>query len=172
VLRQTEGISAPAAVTTDLINGAGGAGCSNGTAQAVDVQLIDPTALGLDAVADSDAFYSHPLGINSFEIVGCSAASIRIRYHGATFTSPQWTFRIFAPLVAGDADTIAWYDFSSNATRIAADTWQVNLTAGGFGSYRPEPDAIRFVGGPACFDPVLFGDGFESNAPVSAPCPN
>jgi photosystem II stability/assembly factor-like uncharacterized protein len=172
VLRQGDGSTAAVAVTTDLINGAGGAGCSNGTAQAVDVQLIDPTALGLDAVDGGDEFYSHPYGINSFEVVGCSAASMRIRYHGATFTSPQWTFRIFAPLFAGDQDTIAWYDFSSNATRIAADTWQVNLTAGGFGSYRPELDAIRFVGGPACFDPVLFADGFENNPPAGAACPD
>ncbi len=170
VLRQpVGGVLGP--VTTDLINGAGGAGCSNGTAQAVDVQLIDPSALGLDAVPDSAAFYRHPFGTNSFEIVGCSQASIRIRYHGAVFASPLWTFRIFAPRIAGDQDTIAWDDFSANATRVTADTWQVNLTAGGFGSYRPEPDAIRFVGGPACFNPVLFGDGMESN-PVLLSCPN
>ncbi len=171
VLRRPDGTT-PAAVTTDMIGGSGGSGCSAGTAQAVDVQLIDPTALGLDAVNDDGDFYSHPFGINSFEVVGCSQASIRIRYHGAVFTSPQWTFRIFAPLVAGDQDSIAWYDFSSNATRIAADTWLVNLTAGGFGSYRPEPDAIHFVGGPACFDPVLFRDGFESNAPTTPACPD
>lgn len=170
VLRPGRG-SATAAVTTDLISGAGGAGCSSGTAQAVDVQLVDATALGLDAVDGSTAFYSHPLGTNSFEILGCSQATIRIRYHGAAFASPQWTFRIFAPLVPGDQDNIAWYDFSANATRVSSDTWQVNLNAGSFGSYRPESDAIRFVGGPACLDPVLFGNGFENASPTPA-CPN
>ncbi|MDZ4811164.1 MAG: hypothetical protein SGI99_00930 [Pseudomonadota bacterium] len=160
------------AVTTDLINGVGSAACSNGTAQAVDVQLIAPTALGLDAVDGTQYFYTHPLGTNSFEVLGCSSASIRIRYHGAAFVSPLWTFRIFAPLIAGDPNNIAWYDFSSNATRVGLDTWQINLTAGAFGSYRPELDAIHFVGGPACFNPVLFGDGFESNPTVIPPCPN
>ena len=76
-----------------------------------------------------------------------------------------------APLVAGDHNSINWYDYSANATLVSSDTWQINLTAGGFGSYRPEPDAIRFVGGPACLDPVLFGNGFESAA-AAPTCPN
>lgn len=169
-IRRPQGASL-GAVTTDMINGAGGAGCSGGAAQAVDVQLIEPAALGLDAVADAAGYYSHALGINGFEVVGCSAASMRIRYHGANFVSPLWTFRVFAPLLAGNQNTIDWYDFSSNATRLSADTWQVNLTAGGFGSYRPESDAIHFVGGPACFNPVLFADGMESGAPPAPVCP-
>lgn len=159
------------AVTTEMISGSGTTECTSGTAQTVDVQLIEPMALGLDSVAASNDFYTHSRGINSFEVLGCSAASIRIRYHGAVFTSPIWTFRIFAPLIAGDQDTLGWYDFSSNATRIGVDTWQLNLSAGGFGSYRPELDAIHFVGGPACFNPVLFGDGLESNPPVIPACP-
>ena len=160
------------AATTEMISGSGTSACSNGTAQAVDVQLIAPDALGLDGVGGSLDFYRHPLGTNSFEVLGCSTATIRIRYHGASFVSPLWTFRIFAPLIAGDQSTIGWYDFSSNATRISADTWQLNLTAGGFGSYRPELDAIHFVGGPACFNPILFRDGLEDNPVVLPSCGN
>ncbi len=158
------------AVTTDMINGTGTSACSNGTAQAVDVQVIAPGALGVDGVDGSSDFYRHSPGINSFEVLGCNTAVIRIRYHGASFTSPLWTFRVFAPLIAGDVASIRWYDFSSNATRISADTWQLNLTAGGFGSYRPESDAIHFVGGPACFNPILFRDGLEDNPTVLPSC--
>ena len=160
------------AVTTEMISGSGGAGCSNGTAQVVDVQLIEPQALGQDAVAASSDYYRHSLGTNSFEVLGCNTATIRIRYHGASFASPLWTFRVFAPLIPGDQNSIGWYDFSSNATRISADTWQINLTAGSFGSYRPELDAIHFVGGPACFNPILFRDGLEDNPVVLASCGN
>ncbi len=159
-------------VTTDVVSGSGASECASGTAQAVDVELVDPAALGLDAVPDSaDFFFAHSLGSNSFEVVGCSSASIRIRYHGAMFSSPLWTFRTFAPLIPGDEDNLGWYDFSANATRIGIDTWQVNLTAGGFGSYRPEADSIRFVGGPACFNPILFSDGLETDPIVFPPCP-
>ena len=160
------------AVTTEMISGSGAAGCSNGTAQAVDVQLFAPQALGLDAVLGTADYYRHSLGTNSFEILGCNTATIRIRYHGASFTSPLWTFRVFAPLIPGDQTSIGWYDFSQNATRISADTWQLSLTAGSFGSYRPELDAIRFVGGPACFNPILFRDGLEDNPVVLASCGN
>ena len=171
VLRGPDGAGSNA-VTTDLINGTGPAACSNGTAQAVDVQLIAPQALGLDAVAASSEHYRHPLGTNSFEVLGCNTATIRIRYHGASFTSPLWTFRIFAPLIPGDQNSIGWHDFSANATRISADTWQLRLTAGSFGSYRPELDAIHFVGGPACFNPILFRDGLEDNPTVLPSCGN
>lgn len=158
------------AVTTDLISGSGTPSCSNGTAQAVDVQLIEPRALGLDAVMASADYYSHSLGTNSFEVLGCNTATIRIRYHGASFTSPLWTFRIFAPLIAGDQASIGWYDFSSNATRISDDTWELRLTSGSFGSYRPEQDAIHFVGGPACYNPILFRDGLEDGPAVLPAC--
>ena len=160
------------AVTTEMISGTGAPACSNGTAQAVDVQLIAPQTLGLDAVAGTADYYRHSLGTNSFEVLGCNTAAIRIRYHGASFASPLWTFRVFAPLIAGDQTSLGWYDFSSNATRISADTWQVSLTAGSFGSYRPELDAIHFVGGPACFNPILFRDGFENNPIVLPSCGN
>ena len=171
VIRDPEN-GASNAVTTEMISGTGAAACSNGTAQAVDVQLIAPQALGLDAVAGTADYYRHSLGTNSFEVIGCNTATIRIRYHGASFTSPLWTFRVFAPLIAGDQSSIGWYDFSSKATRISADTWQVSLTAGSFGSYRPELDAIHFVGGPACFNPILFRDGLEDNPTVLPSCGN
>ena len=168
LIRRAEGGSLRS-VTTDIISGAGAPGCSNGTAQAVDAQLLGPNELGLDSVAGGTDYYRHSLGINRFEVLGCTSASIRIRYHGASFTSPLWTFRIFAPLVPGDQNGIKWHDFSASASRISADTWQVNLTAGGFGSYRPDSDAIYFIGGPACYEPTLFRDGFEDasgNGPI------
>ncbi len=170
-IRRAEG-SAAVAVTSDLISGTGSAACINGTAQAVDVQLLEPIALGRDPVAGSSALYAHSYGTNGFELVGCNTAVINIRYHGASFTPGSlWTFRVFAPLVAGDAASIQWHDFSGNASRISNDTWQVQLSAGEFGSYRPDLNAIRFVGGPACYNPLLFADGLESTPPAAPICP-
>jgi len=171
-IRRGEGSTA-IAVTSDLISGSGSAACSNGTAQAVDVQLLEPIALGRDPVVGSNAFYAHSYGTNGFEVVGCASAVINIRYHGAVFApGAHWSFRVFAPEQIGDAASIRWLDFSQNATRISGDTWQVQLTAGEFGSYRPDLDAIRFIGGPACYDPLLFADGLESTPPPAPSCPD
>lgn len=170
-LRRSHGSSPASSVTTDIVAGTGSQACVDGTAQAVDVQWVAPTALGLDTAPGEAAYYHHALGSAGFELLSCSQASVRIRYHGANFDPALWTFRVFAPLTPGDADSIAWRDFSSLATRVSADTWQLELTAGEFGSYRPEANAVRFLGGPACYNPTIFSDGVEAEPSALAICP-
>jgi len=56
---------------------------------------------------------------------------------------------------------VGWYDFSSRATRIAPDTWQLTLDNGQFGSYRPaSANALLFEGGPA-YHEGIFRNGFN-----------
>ncbi len=170
-LRRPEGSASSISITTDVVGGSGSADCSAGDVQTVDVQRVEPTTLGLDPVAGSADLYAHPFGNSVFEVLGCSQADVRIRYHGAEFDPRLWTFRVFAPLQVGDPDTLGWHDFSAQAVRIGNDSWQLDLSAGGFGSYRPETDAIRFVGGPACYNPTIFSDGVEAEPRQLAICP-
>lgn len=165
-LRRTPGGSA--AVTTDVVSGTGDPACLAGEPPAVDVQRFEAGDVGLDPVANgTQGYFGYPHGVSSLEVLGCSSGRLRVRFHGADFSGPQWTYRVFAPLEAGDEANIGWFDFSSAAAKTAADTWELDLSAGGFGSYRPEDDSIRLVGGPACLDPTLFIDDFES-APATS----
>lgn len=170
IRRATSG-SAFVQTTTDVVSGSGGAACVAGTAQTVDNQLLTAAITGIDLSIDGADRFAHPYGVNGFEILGCTTARVRIRVHGGDFSGPQWTYRVFAPLEGGNADAFGWYDFSAHATRVGNDRWDVDLTAGAFGSYRPDDDAIKFVGSPACLDPTLFRDEFETNPQPGFPCP-
>ena len=71
--------------------------------------------------------------------------------------------------MAGNQAEFGWYDLPT-ATRVDVDTWRLQLSAEGLGSYRPEEDAIRFIGSPACVDDRLMGDGFETVATPDNGC--
>ena len=70
--------------------------------------------------------------------------------------------RMYGPSVPGDDASMGWHALGSIAQRLDARTWRLSLNANSFGSYRPDSDAILFVGGPAFFDTSLFADGFEN----------
>lgn len=171
IRRATSG-SAFVQTTTDIVSGSGGAACAAGTAQTVDNQLLTAAITGIDLSIDGTDRFAHPYGVNGFEILGCTTARMSIRVHGGDFSGPQWTYRVFAPLEGGNADAFGWYDFSAHAARVGNDRWDIDLTAGAFGSYRPDDDAIKFVGSAACLDPTLFRDEFETNPQPGFPCPD
>lgn len=155
------------AVTSTIVSGTGPG--ANACSQAVDVSLLPPETLTVDLDPLSGQTYGHPLAARQFDITQCATAVVDITYHGADFSTYGWSFRYFGPADPGDADEIGWFHWTQ-AQRIGASTWRVQLTANAFGSYRPEPDAIRFVGGPACLDDRLLGDGFESNPTTMTGC--
>lgn len=136
--------------------------------QAVDVSLIAHDQISVDLDVDGDPI-SHPFPARQFEILDCNAAAIDFTFHGANFSRPGWVFRFFGPLNSGNPSDFGWYDLPS-ATRTGPSTWRVILSADGLGSYRPETDAIRFIGSPACLDDRLTGDGFETDPTPDPGC--
>ncbi|HWT15744.1 MAG TPA: hypothetical protein VN581_08180 [Patescibacteria group bacterium] len=172
-IRRPFGTPATGAVTTEVVSATGDVDCVAGIPQTVDVQALNQIDVGLDPSGiEQQPYYRHADGINALEVLGCSSGRIRIRFHGADFSGPQWSYRVFAPLESGSAQDIGWFDFSNQSVRVDVDTWEVDFTADAFGSYRPEVDSIRFIGGPACLDPTLFIDSFETApSPSTTQCP-
>jgi hypothetical protein len=154
------------AITSTIVSGTGPSpeACN----QAVDVSAINAGDLAVDIDARGSEIL-HPFPARQFEIIECATAVIDVTYHGANFSAPDWSFRYFGPREAGDQEEIGWYPLPT-ATRIGVATWRLQLSADGFGSYRPELDAIRFVGGPACNDDRLMADGLEGTPTVMASC--
>jgi photosystem II stability/assembly factor-like uncharacterized protein len=153
------------AVTSSIVSGTGpGIGACT---QAVDISLIAPDALAVDIDPVSGQTYGHDFAARQFDITQCATAVVDITYHGANFASYGWSFRYFGPAQPGELEEVGWYAWPQ-AQRIGASTWRLQLTADAFGSYRPEPDAIRFVGGPACLDDRVYVDSFET-APALTP---
>lgn len=152
-------------ITSSIVSGTGPG--ANPCSQAVDVSAIAPDELTIDVDPVTGLTIEHPLPARQFDITDCATAVVDLTYHGADFSLPGWSFRLFGPADPGDLEQVGWFEPAS-MQRIGNSTWRLPLVAQGPGSYRPEPDAIRFVGGPACIDSRLFADGFE-DAPVVIP---
>ncbi len=153
-------------ITSEVVSGSGSV--PGACTQAVDVTAVDANELAID-IDITGAPIVHPNPARQFEIIDCGSAVVDVIYHGANFNRPGWSFRFFGPLESGDQADFGWYDLPA-AIRVNASTWRLQLSAGGLGSYRPEPDAIRFIGGPGCIDDRLMGDGFETNAAPDTGC--
>lgn len=127
--------------------------------QAMDVQSVYAAYHGRDVSSYGDD-YVYPRQLARFEIQDCQSAKVKLKFHGASFGS-GFGMRYFGPAIPGDPATLGWHDFSVRANRIAADTWELTLDNGQFGSYRPaSANAILFEGGPARSEGI-FRDGFD-----------
>ena len=127
--------------------------------QTQDVQAKSATANGADPIA-KNLNYRYDVDLAQFEILNCASTTVKITYPNFTFGA-GWTFRFFGPATPGDNASIKYYDFSQHATRLDAHTWQLTLTRGQFGSYRPaSTGSILFQGAPAYSDRI-FGSGLE-----------
>lgn len=132
---------------------------SGACAQAVDVQSVYAAYHGNDVSAYGDD-YTYPRQLARFEVLNCQKATVTLKFHGASFGA-GYSLRFYGPSTPGDPATVGWYDFSSRATRIAPDTWQLTLDNGQFGSYRPaSANALLFEGGPA-YHEGIFRNGFN-----------
>jgi len=127
--------------------------------QTQDVQAKSAAANGPDPIADNLDF-RYDVDLVQFEVLNCPSTTVKITYPNFTFGT-GYTFRFYGPSTPGDDGSIAWYDFASHATQLDAHTWQLTLTKGAFGSYRPaSTGSILFQGGPAYSDRI-FGNGFN-----------
>ena len=102
---------------------------------------------------------SSPHGLVHFALPACSAATVRVTFHGASFDA-DWKWRNYGPRIPGNDSTFGWYTFAG-ATRIDADTWELKLDALRQGNYRNDANNILFVGGPANLQDVIYDNGFE-----------
>ena len=127
--------------------------------QTQDVQAKSAAANGPDVVTNN-LNYSYDVDLVQFEILNCAATTVKVTYPTFTF-GKGWKFRFYGPATPGDDASIKWYDFTSKATQLDAHTWQLTLTRGQFGSYRPvSTGSILFQGGPG-YDDQIFGNGFN-----------
>lgn len=127
--------------------------------QTQDVQAKSATAAGPDPI-EGNLNFRYDMDLLQFEILDCAATTVKVTYPNYTF-GRGWTFRFYGPATPGDDSSIKYYDFSAHATQLDAHTWQLNLTRGQFGSYRPDSTrSILFQGGPAYSDRI-FGNGFN-----------
>lgn len=100
-----------------------------------------------------------PWGLASFSLPGCTAATVRVTFHGAAFTS-QWAWRNYGPRTPGDSTTFGWYTFAG-ARRVDAQTWELVIDARRQGNYRNDHDNVLFVGGPALLPDRIFDNGVD-----------
>ncbi|MBS0570168.1 MAG: hypothetical protein JSS28_06150 [Proteobacteria bacterium] len=129
-------------------------------AQAVDVQSVYAAYHGNDVSTYGDN-YNYPRQLARFEILDCQKATVKLKFHGASFGA-GYSLRFYGPSTPGDPATMNWYDFRSRTTQVAADTWQLTLDNGQFGSYRPaSANGILFEGGPG-YHEGIFRDAFGS----------
>ncbi|MBN8727689.1 MAG: hypothetical protein J0H15_08295 [Xanthomonadales bacterium] len=127
--------------------------------QAVDVQSVYAAYHGTD-VSDYGDAYAYPRQLARFEITDCEEAKVTLKFHQATFGAGT-AFRFFGPAVPGDPASIGWHAFDARATQVAPDTWELVLTNGAFGSWRPaSARSILFEGGPG-WKEGIFRDGFQ-----------
>lgn len=132
-----------------------GANCT----QTQDVQSKSASANGPDVIA-KNLNYVYSVDLAQFEILNCASTTVKITYPNFSFGA-GWTFRFYGPATPGDDASIRWYDFSPYAAKLDAHSWQLTLTRGQFGSYRPaSTGSILFQGGPGYSDRI-FGSGFE-----------
>jgi photosystem II stability/assembly factor-like uncharacterized protein len=149
-----------------------GAASIDGSAVQLTIAIV-PTSGGCTQLNDSSSLKadlyppdtlggagSHaPWGLVSFSLPNCSAAKVRVTFHGASFDA-NWKWRNYGPRIPGDAATFGWYSFAG-AQRIDAETWELTLDASRQGNYRDDPNDILFVGGPGNLPDLIFGNSFE-----------
>jgi photosystem II stability/assembly factor-like uncharacterized protein len=138
--------------TVSIVHGPGAC------AQLDDVSSLEPGSLPQDIAL---GLARHSAFILKFSLPGCSGATVRVNFHGATF-GDDWVWRNYGPTVPGDDASFAWYTFTG-ATRVDADTWELSIDAERQGNYRDDPQNILFVGGPVRL-PVSHG-GLEVMPP-------
>lgn len=125
-------------------------------------QINDASSLQSDLFPPDPAgtVSSHdPWGLVSFSLPGCSSATVRVTFHGATFDGSH-VWRNYGPRTPGEDDTFGWYTFAG-ATRLSATTWELAINANLQGNYRPDSDNVLFVGGPALLPGRIFDNGFD-----------
>lgn len=125
-------------------------------------QLNDTTTVAAalyppDAVAGATAHDAY--GLASFSLPACAGATVRVRFHSATFGA-DWSWRNYGPRLPGDVTTFGWYRFAG-ARRIDAQTWELDINALRQGNYRADANNILFVGGPAQSADLIFSDGWQ-----------
>lgn len=147
--------------TAQVVSGTG-VNCN----QMVDVQGQIALRFGRDYLPSGEnagLYYAYPQDLVRFELPQCEQAVVDLTFHapGLDFTQNGWTLRMYGPQTPGDSNSLGWYPLGMLAQAVDANTWRLTLSANAFGSYRPDSDAILFVGGPAFFDTSLFSNGFE-----------
>lgn len=115
-------------------------------------QLYPPDPAGTASSHD-------PWGLVSFSLPGCSAATVRVTFHGATFNA-DWVWRNYGPRIPGDDNSFGWYTFAG-ARRIDAQTWELAIEATRQGNYRNDANNVLFVGGPGLLTGRIFDNGFD-----------
>lgn len=159
---QTRVASLPAAGLTALeaVNGGGSATVSISGGSCT--QLNDTTTLAAalyppDSIAGATSHDTY--GLASFSVPSCAGATLRVRFHSATFGT-NWSWRNYGPRTPGDATTFGWYRFAG-ARQIDAQTWELSIDALRQGNYRADANDILFVGGPAQSAELIFSDGYQ-----------
>lgn len=122
-----------------------------------DVAAPEPDGFPADAGIEAPGHDAY--GLVRFSLPGCSIATIRVTFHGASFDD-TWAWRNFGPATPGDETTFEWYTFTS-ARRVDAETWELDIDADAKGNYRADPDDILFLGGPARVIDSIFDNGFD-----------
>ena len=148
--------------TEPVTQGVGSAGSTIALVPGTCTQVNDASSLqaALYPPDPSGPAGSHdPWGLSSFSLPGCSAATVRVTFHGAAFTS-QWAWRNYGPRTPGDSTTFGWYTFAG-ARRIDAQTWELVIDALRQGNYRNDADNVLFVGGPALLPDRIFDNGVD-----------
>lgn len=127
--------------------------------QTQDVQPKPAAAYGPDVIANN-LDWSYDVDLIQFEVLDCASVTVTLHWPNFTF-GKGWSFRFYGPATPGDDASIKWYGFSQHAVQVDAHSWQVTLTRGAFGSYRPaSTGSILFLGGPGYSDRP-FASGFD-----------
>lgn len=157
------GAPASAAVPTDPVTtGSGSVGSTIALVPGTCTQVNDASSLAASLYPPDPAggAGSHdPWGLASFSLPGCTAATVRVTFHGANFDG-SWAWRNYGPRTPGDAATFGWYTFAG-ARRIDAQTWELVVDARRQGNYRDDPANVLFVGGPALVPDRIFDNGMD-----------
>ena len=126
------------------------------------MQVVDAVTLPLDQ-ARGPVPTAYADGVLRFDLPDCQRARLHARFHGADHTPAGFGWRNYGPELPGVDASVRWYDFAA-ATRIAPDTWALELDSSAQGNYRDDPEVISFVGGVGFLDLHLFGSGFEAES--------
>ncbi len=131
------------------------------------VQGLFPAQYGPDRIPQSTRFFDYPRDMIRFEVPNCGQIVVDVTFHDLgtgglpNFNDSQWSFRIYAPQVPGNDASLGFYDLGARAQVVGPNKWRLTIAANQFGSYRPDPNSILFVGGPAFNQDRLFGSSFE-----------
>ncbi len=160
---QSRVASLPAAGLSALEAANGGGGSATVSIQGGScAQLNDTTTLAAalyppDSIAGAASNGTY--GLISFSVPSCAGATLRVRFHSATFGA-GWSWRNYGPRTPGNATTLGWYRFAG-ARQIDAQTWDLSIDALRQGNYRADANDILFVGGPAQSAELIFSDGYQ-----------